>query len=188
MGMPAALERRWTAAEVRALPEEPGKHYEVIDGKLFVSPGPSWRHQRVVGALLVLLRAYTHEQRAGDVLTGPGEIEADEFTLLQPDVFVVPLSDGRPAESWDDVRRLLLAIEVLSPSSRRKDRVVKRHKYLEMGAEYWIVDPDAQLIERWAPGDDRAEIVSGAITWRADGAADPITIDLRSIFSESRNA
>ena len=45
MGMPAMQERRWTAAEVRALPDEPGKRFEVVDGELLVSPGPTFRHQ-----------------------------------------------------------------------------------------------------------------------------------------------
>ena len=47
MGMPAAIQHRWTADEVRALPDVPGQRFEVVDGELLVSPSPVRRHQKV---------------------------------------------------------------------------------------------------------------------------------------------
>ena len=63
MAMPAEI-TGWTAAMARALPED-GKRYEVLDGRLVVSPAPSWTHQLVVGALYSRLRAYVAEHRLG---------------------------------------------------------------------------------------------------------------------------
>ena len=79
---------------------------------------------------------------------------------------------------------LLLAIEVLSPTTARTDRQKKRRLYqTETVGEYWIVDADAQLIERWRPGDDRPEIVGDRIHWRCAGAAEPLSIDLPEFFA-----
>jgi Uma2 family endonuclease len=82
-------------------------------------------------------------------------------------------------------RRLLLTVEVLSPSTRRADRVKKRIVYLEEGVpEYWIVDLDARLIERWRQGDERPEIVSESIAWLPVADVPALTLDLPRFFAE----
>ena len=138
MVMSAIESHRWSAAEVRALPDEPGKQYEVIDGELFVSPGPAFSHQSVAVELTLLLRDYVRRDAIGYVLNGPGEIEPDPFTLVQPDIFVVPAVNGKLPVDWEAASRLLLVVEIISPSSGRTDRVRKRRLYQRMGVEYWI--------------------------------------------------
>jgi len=108
MGMPETLER-WTAARVRDLPDD-GKRYEVVDGELFVTPAPTFDHQRAVGELYVLLRAHCQSTGCGEAVTSPADVEFDPRTLVQPDVFVVPIGAGRP-KRWSDIRSLLLAAE-----------------------------------------------------------------------------
>jgi Uma2 family endonuclease len=76
------------------------------------------------------------------------------------------------------VRHLLLAIEVLSPSSGRHDRVKKRPGYQRHVLEYWIVDIDSRLIERWRPGDERPKILSQMIMWQPSGAASALELEL----------
>ena len=74
-------------------------------------------------------------------------------------VFVVPtgIPTAGPAAAWSDVKSLLLAVEILSPSSLRTDRVVKRDFYLANGvAEYWIIDLEARVLERWTPAHEAA--------------------------------
>lgn len=88
---------------------------------------------------------------------------------MQPDVFVVPeeLIPARYTTGWGHVRWLLLAVEILSPATERVDRRVKRDFYLAGGVhEYWIVDLDARVIERWVP--DRP---TPAVRSLASGAA-----------------
>ena len=120
------------------------------------------------------------------MLTGPGEVEADGYTLVQPDVFVVPpADDGRAPRDFAAAKRLLLAVEVLSPSSGRKDRVVKRRLYHRMDTEYWIVDADARVLERLRPGDERAELVEGQLTWRPECASAELAIDVAAMFGEA---
>ena len=182
MVMPATT--RWTADMVRALPDD-GKRYEVIDGELFVTPAPSFPHQRAVRELMVRLHQFLGTNRSAEVLASPADISYGETTLVQPDVFVIPRREGRVALRWDQVGPLLLAVEILSPSSARADRHKKRRLYQrERVPEYWIVDIDARLIERWRADDARPEIVIERIEWRVDDAHPPFIIDLAEVFRE----
>ena len=63
--MPVTVARRWTVEEVLALPEEPGKRFEVVDGELLVSPSPRTGHQVAVAALVSELRTYLRPMRVG---------------------------------------------------------------------------------------------------------------------------
>lgn len=82
------------------------------------------------------------------------------------------------------VRALLLAAEVLSPSSARHDRVTKRGFFARVQVpEYWIVDIDARVFERWRPGDERAEQVDEWLTWMPASAAEPFTLELPAYFA-----
>ena len=183
MAMPAEI-TRWTAAMARALPDD-GKRYEVLDGELVVSPAPSWIHQLVVGAFYARLRSYVSGYRLGSALMAPADVEFSDGRLLEPDLFVVPLVNGRIAHDWASVRRLLLVIEVLSPSTARIDRGKKRVIYLdEEVPEYWIIHPEARMVERWRPGATQAEIVDDALTWQPMSDSPELVIDLRELFDE----
>ena len=169
--MPVADGHRWTADEVRALPDEPGTRFECVDGELFVSPGPRLPHQSAIVLFTRALDAYCTGKGVGSVFNGPGELELDRYTLVQPDLFVLPLVDGRRAQSQEQAGHPLLFVEVLSPGTARSDRAIKRVRYQRHGVEYWIADMDARLVERWTPEGERPELVSGRITWQPAGAA-----------------
>lgn len=87
------------------------------------------------------------------------------------------------------MRELMVAAEVLSPSSSRHDRVAKRRVYTRHVPEYWIVDLDARLIERWPMSGERPEVTPEALEWHTAGATKPFRLDLSkyfaSIFHES---
>ena len=79
---------------------------------------------------------------------------------------------------------LLLVIEVTSPSTARQDRQLKRRRYQRAGVpEYWIVDLDARIVERWRPQDERPEILDEQLTWQPQPGAAPLEIDLVSLFA-----
>lgn len=88
MGMPA-LAHDWTAEMVRAMPED-GNRYEVVDGELFVTPAPVLLHQLAIGELHLLLADYLREYGLGDVVVAPADIEINDRTLVEPDLFVIP--------------------------------------------------------------------------------------------------
>ncbi len=183
MGMPE-IEQRWTAEMVRALPQD-GKRYEVIAGELFVTPAPSFDHQEAVALLWSRLSPYVRRHLLGRATISPADVELDEHTLVQPDVFVVPLVGGRRPRRWSDIETLVLAVEVLSPSTARADRTVKRRLFQRVRIpEYWIVDAEARLVERWRPDDERPEIVTGTLVWQPDAAAPPLEVDLPAYFAD----
>ena len=105
--------------------------------------------------------------------------------VVEPDLFIVPLVDGKAPQSLEEAGALLLAIEVLSPSSQRADRTKKRLLYQRFDVpEYWIVDSIGRLIERWRPGDERPEILTGLIEWKPSAAHPPLQIDLERFFAQ----
>src|SRR5262245_32221811 len=124
MPMPM-LRRRWTVADLADLPDD-GNRYEVVDGELLVTPSPALRHQEAVLKLAVFLHDYLAREPMGLVVIAPAEIVFSATRAVQPDVLVAPLVEGRRPERLEQIDRLLLAIEVLSPSTARADRVTKR--------------------------------------------------------------
>jgi Uma2 family endonuclease len=184
MGMPALPTTGWTVDMLEALPDD-GKRYEIIEGELFVTPAPRRPHQRAVRELLTLIDAYLGPRRDVEVLASPADIRAGERTSVQPDLFVVPIGKGEQAGRWPPVPALLLAIEVLSPRTARVDRHQKRRLYQrEQVAEYWVVDLDSRLVERWRPGDERPEILDRTLDWRAASVGEPLVIDLAAFFEK----
>ena len=182
MAMPAQ-HSEWTVEMVRALPDD-GLRYEVIDGELFVTPAPSVFHQRAVRELLYIVGPYLSENGIGEALASPADVVVfGPRKFVQPHVFALPLVDGAPVRAWTDVGRLLLAVEVLSSSTRRTDRGPKRKLYQEKAVpEYWIVDLDSRTVERWRPNDDVAETIATTLPWQPDLEIEPLTIDLEAYF------
>jgi Uma2 family endonuclease len=187
MAMPAETARHWTAREVRELIAAAPlatPRYELVDGELLVTPGPSRFHQRAVVELIVALDAYLRVERVGRVLTSPSDVELEPEFITQPDVYVLPLAEWRRLAGDDTAtRELLLAIEVLSPSSSRHDRVRKRPLYQRHVPDYWIVDLDARLFERWTPGDERPEVITETLVWHPAGAATPLRLNVAALCS-----
>jgi len=174
--------KHWTAADRQEIADDRNR-YEIIDGELFVTPSPSWAHQRFTRELLRLIGDYLRTHRLGEVLSAPADVTLTDDTVVEPDLFVVPLVEGRPARSWVDVRRLLLVIEILSPATAHADRTVKRRRYQREGVpEYWIVDGDARLVERWRPEDERPEMISDRLEWTPDAPVAPLLVDLPKLF------
>lgn len=183
MRMPQ-ISHAWTPEEVRALPDD-GRRYEVVRGELLVTPAPTFRHQDAVLRLVVVLRDYTERTGVGYALMSPADIEPEAGALVQPDVFVGRIPADRRPGDWSDFSRLLLAVEVLSPSTARADRTVKRLLFQRAGVpEYWVVDLEARLVERWCPGDDRPEVLTERLVWQPAPAIPPLEIDLVRFFGQ----
>ena len=182
MAMPAQP-TEWTVEMVRALPDD-GNRYEVIDGELFVTPAPSVFHQRAVLELVYLVGPYVKAHGIGEALISPADVVVyGPRKFVQPDLFVLPLVNGAPIRAWTEVGRLILAVEVISPSTERTDRHRKRPLYQEKGVpDYWIVDTEERTFERWRPSDSTAEVFAETLVWQPDAAAPALVIDLPSYF------
>ena len=183
MAMPAQ-HTEWTVDMVRALPDD-GNRYEVIDGELLVTPAPSLVHQRAVVEMLDIVRPYVRVHRIGEALVSPADVVVyGSRKFVQPDLFVLPLVNGAPVRAWTEAGRLLLAVEVLSPSTEHADRGRKRDLYREKAVpEYWIVNVAARTLELQRPDDSPLEIVSESIQWQPDPDVPPLVIDLPAYFN-----
>jgi len=136
MAMPAPVlpdlsRRDWTVEEVNALPDD-GNRYEVIDGELFVTPAPSETHQDALAELLVRVKPYADALKL-HVFIAPTAVTFSARREVQPDLLVLPTLDGQRVRAFRDVRKLALAVEVLSPSTTRADRYVKRRLFSSEG-------------------------------------------------------
>jgi Uma2 family endonuclease len=179
MGMAAPV--YYTAEMVRAMPDD-GNRYEVVYGELLVTPAPRPWHQILVHRLSVAIELYLRTEPVGIVLSSPADISWGPDVLVQPDVFVAPLEEARTL-SWSRMRTLLLVAEVLSPSSARGDRFLKRLRYREAGVPlYWVVDGDDRSVEVWTPSDDFPTIERERLAWHAPGAREPFTLSLEELF------
>jgi Uma2 family endonuclease len=179
MGM--AVPIYYTADMVRALPDD-GQRYEVVRGELLVTPSPRVWHQVLVQRLSLRLGEYLERERAGMVLSSPADISWSADTLVQPDLFVVPLADVRTLE-WAQIRDLRLVIEVLSPSTTRGDRFSKRRLYQEVGVPvYWIVDGEERFVEEWAPGAALPRVERERLVWTPAEAGQPFMLELAELF------
>ena len=146
-----SVSRRWTVADLDEIEPKEGERYEVIDGELFVSQAPSWRHQFPASKLNTALEAWSEETGRGTTLQVPGLVFASGDGAI-PDVTWI---------SWDRLRAAEdaaghftigpeLVVEVLSPGSDnvRRDREAKLSLYAAQGVdEYWIVDWQRRTVD-----------------------------------------
>jgi Uma2 family endonuclease len=187
MSMPSLRQRVWTIDQVeRLMDERPGyaPRYELIDGELLVTPAPNRLHQRIVIELFVLQREYVKRHRLGETVISPSTVTLTPETRVEPDIYVIPVVAGRMPRWKDAVTRLLLAVEVLSPSSARHDRLTKRRFFQRQGVpEYWVVDGEAEAFEVWRPGDDRAALIDDHLVWQPRETVPAFELDVRSFFA-----
>jgi Uma2 family endonuclease len=181
MAMPALQGRHWTAREVRQLIADAplaSPRFELVAGELLVTPSPASVHQGAVGLLFV------RGHLIGIAYVSPFDVELEAESLVQPDVFVTSTQEARRLLTDMPARELLVAVEVISPSSARYDRVTKRALYQRHVSEYWVIDLNARLIERWVPNEDRPEIIVDTLVWRPEGASEPFVLELPGYFAD----
>ncbi len=184
MGM-AIQVPRYTAEEVRGF-DNPRLRFEVIRGELFVTPAPGTRHQRVVVALLRVLQDYVERHGIGEALVSPYEVEFSDDTAVQPDVLVILVDRVDQLTARRFYGAPSLAVEVVSYSSKRVDRLQKRELYLAEGVdEYWIVDPEQHRVERWLPEAGQPDILTDRLTWRPAAGVPPLDVDLKDLFARA---
>jgi Uma2 family endonuclease len=138
--------RPLTETDLQSIREaDDGHRYELIDGALIVTPAPRVAHQHVVAEMLVRLR--TAAPPGVRVYTSPLDLRLRADTVMQPDLLVARREDF--TETNLPVAPLL-AVEVLSPSTRHIDLALKRARLETAGcASYWVVDPDQPSLTAW---------------------------------------
>ncbi|MCE7869417.1 Uma2 family endonuclease [bacterium CPR1] len=139
-------DRHWTYDDYCQLPQD-GRRYEVIRGQLHVTPAPRTLHQLVVGRLY---EAFLPVQRSGRcwTLLSPTDVRVADCDPVQPDLIVLRREQRKLIQEHSIQGAPALVIEVLSPSTRRHDRITKLNAYARAGIEsYWLASPEDGTLE-----------------------------------------
>jgi len=165
---------QWTEADYFALPDI-NRFVELSEGELVMPPHPTHTHQQASGALYRAIYDFVVEHDLGTVQFGPLPVRLWPGKIREPDIlFVAREHSDRIGEQVYGPPDLV--VEVLSPHTRRTDRLEKTVEYARAGVtEYWIVDPQGQTVEmfilsegayellgKWARGEEaRSEVLIG---------------------------
>ena len=170
--MRTSHDTRLTYEDFLLFPDD-GLRHEIIDGEHYVTPSPNLRHQDLVLRLAVSISNHLEDRPdRGRVFVAPFDVVFSFHDIVEPDViFVAPdqldiLTDkniqGTPA----------MVIEILSPSTRKRDRQIKQKLYERAGVrEYWMVDPDLNVVTIYQRAAD------GSFPLRASLSAKEDTLD-----------
>lgn len=144
MGLPESL--AITVHDYMGMPEGP-PYYQLIDGELYMSPSPNWRHQEIAGKIYTRISNFLEKHDLGRVFIAPLDVCLTEINVYQPDVlFFTHKRKGilgeRCIEGAPD-----FVVEVLSDSTAHLDKGHKRKIYARTGVrELWFVDPETNEI------------------------------------------
>lgn len=178
------LLRPLTAEDLKAFPHD-GNRYEIIGGQLIVSPSPNSRHQRVSFELSGALYVFLKQTGLGQGFSAPADVHISSTDVVQPDVFVVL----RERDDIIQVRGIFgapdLVVEILSPSSMETDFLRKSRLYEQYGVrEYWIVDPEREIVSVQTLDGDRFVITGeyGRNDHMQSTVLDGFELELSAIF------
>ena len=177
---------KYRVRDYMSIPDGDERRYELIDGELMLAPAPIPTHQMIVLELVYILKEFVERHGLGRVFISPIDVLLSEHDVVQPDILFISaerlhIVGERNIQGAPD-----LVIEVLSPSTTERDRVLKSSSYLRFGVpEYWIVDPAERTIEVMRAG--QTEFDTLRVYTEGTFAESPtfpgLLIDVSSIFA-----
>ena len=175
----------WTLEELHSLPDD-GNKYELVHGELFVTPAPTVQHEEIAARLTRMLVPFVAENGLGEVYHPRAVIQL-RGSEVEPDL-MVRQPHPEPDAGWEAWPLPLLVVEIISPSTRRRDQEQKKAFYRGAGvAEHWIVDPERRSVIVVRPGkDDRVE--TERVEWRPNGQQATLTVSVDQLFAARRSS
>ena len=132
-----------------------GKRHELIAGEHYVTPAPNRRHQRISLPLTLILGTWLETHAIGELFVAPFDVVFSGFDVVEPDLLYV--SNGRASEILTDKHATGapdIVIEIASRGTRKRDETIKKRLYERSGvAEYWLVDPERDIIRVYTRGE-----------------------------------
>ena len=153
---PASSRVKLTYDDFLLFPDD-GQRHELIDGEHYVTPSPNPRHQWILGNLYFLIRSWVEQRRPGIVFMAPLDVVFTRFDVVEPDVLYLSNERARQSLTAANVQGVPeLVIEIGSPSTRKRDETIKRRLYEREGvSEYWLVDPELDVIRVYTRDGER---------------------------------
>jgi Uma2 family endonuclease len=183
--MPMAQPRVWTLEDLDRLPDD-GNKYELLHGELYVTPPPEPDHETAVARIHRLLLPFVDEHGLGMVFSGHPVIR-DRTSHVEPDLAV--RHPPAPKSRWETAPIPILVAEVISQSTRRRDRGPKRGFYAGdvRIPDYWIVDTDARSITVVRPGEADVTVME-RFMWSPPGVNAGLDVCLDDVFGPRSDA
>lgn len=156
--------KKYTYQDYLLLPDEPGYRFEILEGMLIKDPSPNVPHQRASRGLQRILEDYLWQvDPEGEIFNAPLDVTFGDITVVQPDLFYVAGEQKEIVKATRIDGSPTLVVEVLSPSTSRKDRLQKLRIYQrEQVRHYWLVNPEEKTLECFI-------LLDGAYTLMASG-------------------
>jgi len=149
-GPPARPRHKVTYEEYASWPED-GRRYEILDGEAVELSSPGRKHQEVLGRLWRVFDDYFRKTTEGKAWFAPLDVVPEEHWVVQPDIVAVARENLRIVGDKAVMGVPDLLVEVLSPSTRARDRGIKREFYGRIGVrELWLVDVDERRLWQYA--------------------------------------
>ncbi len=157
--------KKYTYQDYVELPEEPGCRFEVLEGVLVKEPSPNVMHQRVSRRLMRILEDYFWKaDPEGEIFVAPLDVTFHDTTVVQPDIFYVSGEQSRIVKEMRVDGPPKLVVEVLSPSTGRKDRLQKLRIYQSNKVQhYWLVNPAEKTLECFSLRDGAYALVASGM-------------------------
>lgn len=164
-GYQAETGKKFTYQDYLLLPEEPGYRYEILEGMLVKEPSPNVGHQRASRRLQRILEDYFWElDPEGEIFNAPLDVTFLDITVVQPDIFYVSGEQKKIIQEARIDGPPALVVEIISPSSSRKDRLQKLRIYQkEKVPHYWLVNPEEKTLECFALRDGTYALVAAGM-------------------------
>ncbi|HLS09293.1 Uma2 family endonuclease [Lentibacillus sp.] len=152
---PVINEPGWTVDDYYQLPEDDNQ-YEIVNGILELKPSPSTTHQRVSHRLERTLTDSCENDYI--IIDSPIDVILSDFETRQPDILMIHRSREYIIEEHAIAGPPDLVVEILSPNSANRDRIMKKESYAAFRVpEYWIVDYKNEAIEQYTLGPDQTK-------------------------------
>ncbi len=156
-------EKVWTYEDYLGVGNE--VYFEIINGKAFMSPAPELFHQRWARKIFVAIERHVESRKLGEVFFAPVDVVLDEKNVVQPDLVFVSTANAGLLERRGIMGAPDLVVEVISPTSLRRDRYDKRELYARFSVrEFWLADVANRSIEILALKPGGFQLMSCATT------------------------
>ena len=136
-----------------------GRRHELIDGEHYVTPSPNIRHQTILGNVYFLIRTWLEQHPVGRAFMAPLDVVFTQFDVVEPDLLFVSRNRAAGILTAKHVTGAPdIVVEIGSPSTRKRDETIKRRLYERSGvSEYWVVDPDLDVVRVYRNRDGQFE-------------------------------
>ncbi len=133
---------------------------ELIEGELLMTPSPIPFHQKVLFRLAKILAEHVAVESLGEVYISPLDVVLSNQDVVQPDILFISQTTKQIVTDVNIKGVPDLIVEVISPSSKERDRFIKKALYLKFGvSEYWLVDLEKRCVEILSLADNEYKLI-----------------------------